>query len=169
MLLDGQQKNAHLPAYKKWLQGHIFVDEHWNFPFLLIIIWAESLNSSQTKPSISICFMLSWPLCHAAIWPPKKWPPPPYKKWPQWHIYIDEHWNFPFLLIIIWAESLNSNQTKPSISTWFMLTWPLWHAVRRPPKNAHLPLIKMTPMTLLCRWALEFSFLVDIHTGGKSK
>ena len=127
------------PPYKKWLPLHIYIDKHWIFHFLLIILRVENLNSNQTKPLIYVWLVSQWPLYYGVRRPTKKRPPPPYKKWLHWHIYIDEHWNFPLYLIIIWVESLNSNQTKPPFLTWFTLTWPLWHAVRRPPKKCPPP------------------------------
>ena len=169
MLLDGQQKNGQKMPPPPPPHPYIYIYEYWTCSLQRKVKIAENLNNDQTKLPIQAWLVSSWPLSYAVGRPTKKHLPPFHKKWLPLHIYIDKHWNFPFLLIIIWVENLNSNQTKPPFLTWFMLTWPLWHAVRRPPKNAHLPLIKMTPMTHLCRQALEFSFLVDIHMGGKSK
>ena len=160
MLLDGQQKNGQKmpPPLPPTL---IYIYEYWTCSLQRKVKIAENLNNDQTKLPIEAWLVSSWPLSYAVGRPTKKRLPPFHKKWLPLHCYIDKHWNFHFLLIIIRMESLNSNQTKPSILTSFMLTWSLWHAVRRQPKNAHLPLIKMTPMTHLYRWTLDFSFFAE--------
>ena len=83
-----------------------------SYPFLLIIIRVENLNSNQTKPPIKTLLVLTRPLSYAVRRPTKKRPKKPHPLPPHPYIYIYEYWTCSLQRKVKIAENLNNDQTK---------------------------------------------------------